>query len=200
MHRSFVTYVASVVHVKVNDDGTIRVPEVRTAIDCGFAANPERIRSQIEGAAVMGMTLALNSAVTFKDGRAQQNNYYDYDVVRIDNFPEVVVTHIVEHPFAVHATGSASPGCRRSRRRSTTRSSTRPASGCATCRWATSSRPDAPNPSTPSRRAPRGALLSCDKDGPPCSRRRQTRAATAHGMSSSRGSTAADRGRRWHGN
>jgi len=69
VHRSFVTYVASVVHVKVNDDGTIRVPEVHTAIDCGFAANPERIRSQIEGAAVMGMTLALNSAVTFKDGR-----------------------------------------------------------------------------------------------------------------------------------
>ena len=110
VHRSFVTYVASVVHVKVNDDGTIRVPEVHTAIDCGFAANPERIRSQIEGAAVMGMTLALNSAVTFKDGRAQQSNYHDYDVVRIDNFPEVVVTHIVEHPFAVHATGVGEPG------------------------------------------------------------------------------------------
>ena len=110
VHRSFVTYVASVVHVKVNDDGTIRVPEVHTAIDCGFAANPERIRSQIEGAAVMGMTLALNSAVTFKDGRAEQSNYHDYDVVRIDNFPEVVVTHIVEHPFAVHATGVGEPG------------------------------------------------------------------------------------------
>ena len=47
-HRSFVTYVASCVHVKVEDDGTVRVPEVHTAIDCGFAANPERIRSQIE--------------------------------------------------------------------------------------------------------------------------------------------------------
>jgi isoquinoline 1-oxidoreductase subunit beta len=110
VHRSFVTYVASVVHVKVNDDGTIRVPEVHTAIDCGFAANPERIRSQIEGAAVMGMTLALNSAVTFKDGRAEQSNYHDYDVVRIDNFPEVVATHIVEHPFSVHATGVGEPG------------------------------------------------------------------------------------------
>jgi isoquinoline 1-oxidoreductase beta subunit len=109
-HRSFVTYVASVVHVKVNDDGTVRVPEVHTAIDCGFAANPERIRSQIEGAAVMGMTLALNSAVTFKDGRAEQSNYHDYDVVRIDNFPEVVSTHIVEHPFSVHATGVGEPG------------------------------------------------------------------------------------------
>jgi isoquinoline 1-oxidoreductase beta subunit len=110
VHRSFVTYVASAVRVKVEDDGTVRVPEVHTAIDCGFAANPERIRSQIEGAAVMGMTLALYSEVTFKDGRAQQNNFYDYDVARIDNFPEVVTTHIVQHPFSVHAAGVGEPG------------------------------------------------------------------------------------------
>jgi isoquinoline 1-oxidoreductase beta subunit len=110
VHRSFVTYVATVVRVQVGEDGTVHVPEVHTAIDCGFAANPERIRSQIEGAAVMGMTLALNSAVTFKDGRAEQSNFFDYDVVRIDNFPEVVTTHIVEHPFEVHATGVGEPG------------------------------------------------------------------------------------------
>jgi isoquinoline 1-oxidoreductase beta subunit len=110
VHRSFVTYVASVVHVRVEDDGTVRVPEVHTAIDCGFAANPERIRSQIEGAAVMGMTLALHSGVTFEDGRAQQSNFHDYDVVRIDNFPQVVYTHIVEHPFSVHASGVGEPG------------------------------------------------------------------------------------------
>jgi isoquinoline 1-oxidoreductase beta subunit len=110
VHRSFVTYVASVVHVRVEEDGTVRVPEVHTAIDCGFAANPERIRSQIEGAAVMGMTLALHSGVTFEDGRAQQSNFHDYDVVRIDNFPQVVYTHIVEHPFSVHAAGVGEPG------------------------------------------------------------------------------------------
>jgi isoquinoline 1-oxidoreductase beta subunit len=110
VHRSFVTYVASVVHVKVEADGTVRVPEVHTAIDCGFCANPERVRSQIEGAAVMGMTLALNSAITFENGAVQQSNYHDYDVVRCDNFPELVVTHIVEHPFSVHASGVGEPG------------------------------------------------------------------------------------------
>ena len=104
------TYVASCVRVKVEDDGTVRVPEVHTAIDCGFAANPERIRSQIEGAAVMGMTLALNSAITFENGAVQQSNYSDYDVVRCNNFPELVVTHIVPHPFSVHATGVGEPG------------------------------------------------------------------------------------------
>jgi isoquinoline 1-oxidoreductase beta subunit len=110
VHRSFVTYVASVVRVKVEDDGTVRVPEVHTAIDCGFAANPERIRSQIEGAAVMGMTLALNSAITFENGAVQQSNFHDYDVARCNNFPELVVTHIVPHPFSVHASGVGEPG------------------------------------------------------------------------------------------
>ena len=110
VHRSFVSYVASVVHVKVEADGTIRVPEVHTAIDCGFAANPERIRSQIEGAAVMGMTLALNSAITYDKGRVVESNYDNYDVARADNFPEAVYTHIVEHPFSVHATGVGEPG------------------------------------------------------------------------------------------
>ncbi len=110
VHRSFVSYIASCVHCKVDSDGNVRVPEVHTAIDCGFAANPERIRSQIEGAAVMGMTIALNSAITYDRGRVQQSNYNDYDVVRCDNFPELVVTHIIQHPFSVHASGVGEPG------------------------------------------------------------------------------------------
>jgi isoquinoline 1-oxidoreductase subunit beta len=110
VHRSFVTYVATCVHCKVDQDGNVRVPEVHTAIDCGFAANPERIRSQIEGAAVMGMTLALDSAITYDKGRVQQSNYNDYDVVRCNNFPELVATHIIPHPFTVHASGVGEPG------------------------------------------------------------------------------------------
>lgn len=109
VHRSFVTYVASAVRVKIVD-GKIRVPEVHMAIDCGFAANPERIRSQMEGAAVMGMTLAFYSGVTFQDGVAQQANYDTYQMVRSDNFPETVQTHIVENPFSVHASGVGEPG------------------------------------------------------------------------------------------
>src|SRR6516162_5427710 len=50
VHRSFVSYVATVVEVAVDDKGKLSVPRVDTAIDCGFAANPERIYSQVEGA------------------------------------------------------------------------------------------------------------------------------------------------------
>lgn len=109
VHRSFVTYVGVCARVKV-EGRTLRVPEIHMAVDCGFAANPERIRSQMEGAAVMGMTLALHSAVTFENGAAVQQNYSDYRMVLADNFPEKVEVHIVPHPFAVHATGVGEPG------------------------------------------------------------------------------------------
>ncbi len=109
VHRSFVTYVAAAARVKVVD-GKIRVPEVHMAVDCGFAANLERIRSQMEGSCVMGMTLALHSGVTFENGAVVESNYNDYRMVLSDNFPEKVHTHIVEHPFSVHASGVGEPG------------------------------------------------------------------------------------------
>ena len=109
-HRSFVTYVASVVRVKVEDDGTVRVPEVHTAIDCGFAANPERIRSQIEGAAVMGMTLALNSAITFENGRSCRATTMTTTSRGATTSRSSSSPHIVEHPFSVHASGVGEPG------------------------------------------------------------------------------------------
>ncbi|MEM8754714.1 MAG: molybdopterin cofactor-binding domain-containing protein [Pseudomonadota bacterium] len=109
VHRSFVSYVGCAAHVKVVD-GRITVPEMHLAIDCGFAANPERIESQMQGAAVMGMTLALHSSITFEEGAVVQSNFNDYDVVRSDNYPRNVVTHIVPHPFEVKSTGVGEPG------------------------------------------------------------------------------------------
>ena len=109
-HRSFVSYVAAVAHVRVGADGIVRVPEMHVAIDCGFAANPERIRSQIQGACVYGMSAALYGRITFEQGRVVESNFHDYELVRADNFPEVVHTHIVPHPFAVHSTGVGEPG------------------------------------------------------------------------------------------
>jgi isoquinoline 1-oxidoreductase beta subunit len=109
-HRSFVSYVASVVHVKVADDGSISVPEVFTAIDCGFCINPERVRAQMEGAAVMGMTMALYSGLNYVKGRVEQSNFHDYQMARMNRYPENVSTTIVEHPFEVHATGVGEPG------------------------------------------------------------------------------------------
>ncbi len=108
-HRSFVSYIATVVKVKMVD-GVPTVPEVHVGVDAGFIANPERVRSQMQGAAVFGMTAALHSGISFTDGEVDQNNFYDYEMVRASNFPMAVHSHIVDHPFSVHATGIGEPG------------------------------------------------------------------------------------------
>jgi len=108
-HRSFVTYTAAVARVRI-EDGRITIPELHLAIDCGFVANPERVVSQMEGAAVMGTTVAFYSAVTFGKGAVQQSNFDDYKMARADTFPRRVHTHIVPHPFSVHAAGVGEPG------------------------------------------------------------------------------------------
>lgn len=110
VHRSFVSYVAALVHARVDKDGNVTVPEVHVALDCGFVVNPERVRSQIQGACVFGMTAAMHSGISFENGRVMESNFHDYQMVRSDNFPETVHTHIVPHKFETHATGVGEPG------------------------------------------------------------------------------------------
>lgn len=109
-HRSFLSYVASVVEVAVDSKGKLTVPRVETAIDCGFAANPERIRSQIEGAAVMGLSIAKYGEISFKNGRAQQNNFDGFQVARIDEYPAVTHVHIIPATIDVPSSGVGEPG------------------------------------------------------------------------------------------
>lgn len=109
VHRSFVSYVACAARVKIVD-GTITVPEMHLAVDAGFIANPERVESQMEGAAVMGMTLALYSELTYADGAVEQSNFHDYEMVRSDNFPRNVAVHLVPNGFSSHSTGIGEPG------------------------------------------------------------------------------------------
>jgi isoquinoline 1-oxidoreductase beta subunit len=78
---------------------------VDIAIDCGPQVNPERIRSQMEGAVVMGMGLALTAEITFKDGRAQQNNFDGYEITRIDAAPKVINVHLLPNPDYNHVLG-----------------------------------------------------------------------------------------------
>jgi isoquinoline 1-oxidoreductase beta subunit len=110
VHRSFVTYVATVVEAAVDEKGNVSVPRVDIAVDCGPHVNPDRVRSQIEGACIMGLSLALKGEITFKDGRVQQGNFDDYEVVRIDEAPRTINVHIVEHGFDVPLGGVGEPG------------------------------------------------------------------------------------------
>jgi isoquinoline 1-oxidoreductase subunit beta len=109
VQRSFLTYVATVVRVAVDDKGNVSVPRVDTAIDCGFCVNPERVRSQVEGGAVMGLSIAKYTKITFKNGRVEQNNFNDYPVLRIGEGAMDVRTHIMPNGIDVPSSGVGEP-------------------------------------------------------------------------------------------
>jgi len=109
-HRSFVSYIATIVEVSVGDKGQLTVHQVDTAIDCGTYVNPERIQSQIEGAAIMGLSLAKYGEISFKDGKVQQNNFDGFPVIRMDEAPLITNVHIVPPGPDTPPSGVGEPG------------------------------------------------------------------------------------------
>jgi isoquinoline 1-oxidoreductase beta subunit len=110
VHRSFVSYIATMVEVSVDEKGKLTVPRVDTAIDCGTYVNPERIQAQIEGAAIMGLSLAKYGEITFKDGKVQQGNFDSFPVIRIDEAPLATNVHIVPPDPDTPPSGVGEPG------------------------------------------------------------------------------------------
>jgi isoquinoline 1-oxidoreductase beta subunit len=108
VHRSFLTYVASVVEVEVDGKGGIRIPRVDTVVDAGLVVNPERARAQFEGAAVFGTSLALMGEITSGDGRIQQSNFHNYPVARINEAP--LETHVTIVKSDAAPAGIGEPG------------------------------------------------------------------------------------------
>ncbi len=94
-HYSFLSYAAAVVEVDIDERGRIVVPGVDVAFDCGPQVNPERIRSQLEGAVIMGLSLAMFGEITFKNGRSQQDNFHQYRVMRMNEAPAAIRVHLI---------------------------------------------------------------------------------------------------------
>ena len=109
-HYSFVTYVAVVIEVAVNAAGELSIPRVDMAVDCGATVNPDRVRSQLEGACIMGISAALFGAITFAKGRAQQDNFHQYRLLRLPEAPREIRVHIVPGDYALPMGGVGEPG------------------------------------------------------------------------------------------
>lgn len=92
--ESFGSICAQVAEVEVNGS-EVRVHRVVCAIDCGFAINPDTVVAQMESGIIYGLTAALYGEITFRNGRVEQSNFPDYNMVRLENSPAIEV-HIVE--------------------------------------------------------------------------------------------------------
>ena len=95
-HRSFLTYVATVVEVEVDGEGQVKIPNVWTALDAGTIIAPDNVRNQFEGAANFAASLALLSEITVTNGVVDQSNFSDYKLVRMGGGPKQTSVYIVE--------------------------------------------------------------------------------------------------------
>ena len=94
-HRSFLTYVATVVEVEVDNKGQVHIPGVWTAVDAGTVVSPDNVRNQFEGAAVFGTSLALFGEITATNGAIDQSNFDTYPLTRMSRAPRKINVHIV---------------------------------------------------------------------------------------------------------
>ena len=94
-HRSFLTYVATVVEIEIDDQGKLTIPEMHFAVDAGQVIHPERARAQFEGAGVFGTSVAMLGEITAKNGAIEQSNFNNYPVARMPEAPRQVHVHLI---------------------------------------------------------------------------------------------------------
>jgi isoquinoline 1-oxidoreductase beta subunit len=94
-HRSFLSYVAIVADVSLNDRNELTINEIWSAIHCGLAVNRDRVEAQMEGGIVYGLSYALLGEITVKGGAVVENNFDDYPVLRIHQTPKINI-HIID--------------------------------------------------------------------------------------------------------
>ena len=98
------THIAYVVETSVSPAGRVRVHRVVAAVDCGVVVNPLGIEGQIDSGVVWGLSSVLKGEITFRNGRAEQSTFRDFDVLRFSETP-VIEIHIVpshgEQPYGM---------------------------------------------------------------------------------------------------
>ena len=109
-HYSFVSYVAAVVEVAVDSKGVVTIPRVDIAVDCGATVNPERVRAQMQGACVMGVSVATLGEMSFKAGRAEQDNFHTYEITRMAGAPRDIRVYVIPGDYSKPMGGVGEPG------------------------------------------------------------------------------------------
>lgn len=107
IHYSFYSYVATIVEVSVKND-KIKIENIWTTIDCGLALNKDNIKNQLEGAAIFGMSIALYGKISTKDGSVEQHNFFDYQMTRMKDAPNIYID--IMNKMEEPPTGVGEPG------------------------------------------------------------------------------------------
>ncbi len=96
VHRSFLSYVATVVEVHVDADGRLTLPGVWAAIDAGTVVNPRHVEAQVEGGTLYGLSNALYGSITARAGAIEQANFPAWRLMTIGESPGSFDVRIME--------------------------------------------------------------------------------------------------------
>ena len=99
LNEAFGAFTAGVAEVSVSDSGRVRLHRMIVAINPGHVVNPMTVAMQVESAIVYGLTAALYGEITIKDGRVEQSNFHDYQMLRIAEMPKVETLIMPTHDF-----------------------------------------------------------------------------------------------------
>ncbi len=105
----FGSHVCLIVEAEVTPQGEVRLRRAVAALDCGIAINPSSVEAQVQGGVLFGLSAALYSAITLKDGAFEQSNFHDYRNLRMNEVPRVEVYRVdsAEPPGGLGEVGTA---------------------------------------------------------------------------------------------
>lgn len=76
------------------EDSRLRVHKFWAAVDPGIVIHPQAYRAQVEGGILFSLSSVLRERTTFTEGQIDQNNFYDYEPLRISEIPEISIRFV----------------------------------------------------------------------------------------------------------
>ncbi|SFW69860.1 xanthine dehydrogenase family protein molybdopterin-binding subunit [Luteibacter sp. UNCMF366Tsu5.1] len=105
----FGSHVCAIVEAEVTPQGTVRLRKAVVAVDNGITVNPSSVQAQMQGGLLFGLSAAMYSGITLKNGVIEQSNFHDYRNLRINEVPEIEVYSVEndEAPGGIGEVGTA---------------------------------------------------------------------------------------------
>jgi isoquinoline 1-oxidoreductase subunit beta len=90
----FGSHICLIVETQVTPQGEVHLRRAVVAVDCGIAINPSSVEAQMQGGVLFGLSAALYSAITLKNGAVEQSNFHDYRNLRMNEVPTMEVYRV----------------------------------------------------------------------------------------------------------
>jgi isoquinoline 1-oxidoreductase beta subunit len=105
----FGSHVCAIVEAEVTAQGQVRLRRAVVAVDNGITINPSSVQAQMQGGLLFGLSAALYSGITLKNGAIEQSNFHDYRNLRINEVPQIDVYSVEndEAPGGIGEVGTA---------------------------------------------------------------------------------------------